>query len=123
MVIKDRKILLGKRKGAHDQGTWSFPGGHLEFNEEVFNCAIREVKEETGLKINNLRVGPYTNDFFTRDDKHYITLYVLSDWESGVPQVLEKDRCETWEWFNWDELPSPLMTPLKNLMLSGYNPG
>ena len=29
IVIKDGKILFGKRKNAHNEGSWSFPGGHL----------------------------------------------------------------------------------------------
>ena len=54
IIIKDGKVLLGKRKNAHGEGSWSFPGGHLEFNEELFDCAKREVLEETGIKIKNL---------------------------------------------------------------------
>ena len=33
-VLKDGKILMQRRKGAHGSGTWCLPGGHLEFNEE-----------------------------------------------------------------------------------------
>ncbi|MBU0929712.1 MAG: NUDIX domain-containing protein, partial [Nanoarchaeota archaeon] len=50
-IIKDNKILFGKRKGFHGSGTWCPPGGHLEFNESIEECAIREVMEETGIKI------------------------------------------------------------------------
>ena len=48
-VFKDGKILLGKRKNAHGAGTWSFPGGHIELFEELYECAYRELREETGL--------------------------------------------------------------------------
>ena len=51
IVVRDGKVLLGKRRGAHGEGSWSFPGGHLEFNELLEICAKREAKEETGLEI------------------------------------------------------------------------
>jgi 8-oxo-dGTP diphosphatase len=50
-VWKDGKFLMGKRLGSHGSGTWSIPGGHLEFDETWQQCAVREVLEETGLKI------------------------------------------------------------------------
>jgi len=45
IVIKDKKVLLGKRKNAHGAGTWAFPGGHLEFNDSIENYAKRELFE------------------------------------------------------------------------------
>ena len=51
LIFKEQKILLGKRIMSHGSGTWSPPGGHLEFRESFEECAIREVNEETGLTI------------------------------------------------------------------------
>lgn len=119
VIAKNGKVLLGKRKKSPGMGTWCFPGGHLEFGETVKEGAIRETKEETRLKIFNLKIGPYTNDIFKKDNKHYITLFVTAQ-TKGEPQVLEPDKCETWLWFDWDELPKPLFLPVKQLQESGF---
>lgn len=119
----DNTILLGKRKGAHGAQTWAPPGGHLEFKEDPVACAIRETKEETGIDIVNVKPGPCTNDFFTEENKHYITLFMLANYQSGNPQVLEPEKCEKWDWFSWLSLPEPLFLPLNNLLTSiPFNP-
>ena len=118
IVIKNQKVLLGKRKNSHGSGTWQFPGGHLEFNESIKDCARRELFEETGIKIKNIRLGPYTNDIFEKEKKHYITLFVVADYDSGVLELKEPEKCEKWDWFEWGKLPEPSFLPIKNLMAS-----
>ncbi|HDP73877.1 MAG TPA: NUDIX domain-containing protein [Candidatus Woesearchaeota archaeon] len=122
IVVKDRKVLLGKRKNAHGEGCWSFPGGHLELYEDVEECAAREVMEETGISIKNSRKAAFTNDIFEKEQKHYVTLFIVSDFASGEVFVKEPDKCEKWEWFHWDDLPEPLFIPIRNLLKQGYNP-
>lgn len=64
LILRDGKVLLGRRKGSHGAGCWSAPGGHLEFGEAVEDCALREALEETGLALSELRHGPFSNDVF-----------------------------------------------------------
>ncbi len=116
IINKDDKILLGKRRGSHGEGTWCFPGGHLEFNETPEQCAVREVKEECDLEISHITRGPWTHDVFEIENKRYITLFLLAKFKSGEPRVLEPTKCETWEWFEWSNLPQPLFVPIKNLI-------
>lgn len=122
IVIKNGKVLLGKRKGAHGSGTWAFPGGHLEFNESIEDCAKREVFEETGLSVKNIRFATITNDLFYNSNKHYVTLFVVCDHKNGTPRIKEPDKCKKWDWFYWNQFPSPLFLSLKNLLEQGFSP-
>ena len=61
-VFKDGKFVMGCRRGAHGEGSWSVPGGHLEYGETPEETAAREVMEEIGVKIKNIRFGGITND-------------------------------------------------------------
>lgn len=121
-IVKDGKVLLGKRKSAHGNGTWSPPGGHLEFGESWQECALRELAEEAGVKIKNLRFLAATNDIFEETGKHYVTIYLVADHESGEPQNLEPEKLERWEWVAWENLPEPLFLPVQNLRKLGLNP-
>ena len=120
-VIKDRKILLGKRKTKHGEGEWASPGGHLEHGETPEECAKREVFEETGLTIQNVRKATYTNHHFEEQSKHYVTLWMVSDYAAGEVELREPDKFERWEWFEWGKLPSQLFTE-RELMKTNFNP-
>lgn len=122
IILKDNRILLGKRKGNHATGTWGTPGGHLELGEEVEKSVLREIEEEAGVSVKNLRRGPYTNDIFPGSEKHYVTLWFIADYDSGEPTVKEPDKFEIWEWFEWNDLPRPLMLPIENLLKQDFDP-
>jgi len=106
MIMRDGQVLLGRRKGAHGTGTYAWCGGHLEFGETLEACAVREVREETGLVVTSLK--PLCVSNIIAYEKHYIDFEFLTEVEPGQPQVLEPDRIESWGWYNLDNLPSPL---------------
>ena len=107
MVLKDGKVLLGKRKNAHGAGEYSFPGGHLEYKESFEDCARRETREEAGIEIENVRFLRLMNlkDYAP---KHYVDIGMVADWKSGEPRIMEPDKFEDWNWYDLDNLPSPL---------------
>jgi 8-oxo-dGTP diphosphatase len=51
VIICDGKILLEKRKNEPGKGKWSIPGGLVELGEGAKETAIREVREETSLEV------------------------------------------------------------------------
>ncbi len=119
-IFRDGKFLMGKRMGSHGEGSWSVPGGHLEFGESFMDTAEREVFEETGLKIKNLRFGAVTNDYFKEENKHYVTIWMLSDYLSGEAKIMEPDKYIEQNWFDFDHLPSPLFLPWEQLLKSEF---
>lgn len=121
-IIKNRKVLLGKRRKAHGDGTWAPPGGHLEFNESPEECAKREALEETGLRIKNVRRAAFTNDCFRKEKKHYTTLFMVANYASGKLRNREPEFCGEWKWFSWDKLPKPLFLPVRNLLKQKFSP-
>lgn len=116
ILHKDGKVLLGKRKNAHGAGEWGFPGGHLEFGETYEACARREVMEEAGVTIKNLKFVTATNDIFEKENKHYVTVYISADYDAGLVRNNEPEKLEKWEWFSPAKLPTPLFTPIRNLL-------
>ncbi len=116
LVFKEKKILLGFRKSSHGAGAWQFPGGHLEFKETLEACASREVAEEVGIQIKNIHCGPYTNDIFEEEGKHYITLFMIAEFDIGEVTINEPTKSERWDWFDLNQLPSPLFLPVRNLL-------
>jgi 8-oxo-dGTP diphosphatase len=120
IVLRQGLVLLGQRKGSHGSGTWALPGGHLEFGETVEDCAAREVREESGLGIQSVVAGPYSNDLF--EGRHYVTLFVVAHGPEGEPRVLEPEKCAQWLWCRWSELPQPLFQPLASIRNAGYVP-
>jgi 8-oxo-dGTP diphosphatase len=113
-------FLVGKRKGSHGNGTWAFPGGHLEYGESIIDCAKRELLEETGVNssdILNIKEIGYTNDIFDIEKKHYITILVEVLIKDNVKIMnLEPDKCDEWRWTTVTNLPMPLFTPLENFI-------
>lgn len=122
VVLKEGRVLLQKRVNAHGHGTWCFPGGHLEPGESFEECARRETLEESGVEISSPRFVTVTNDIFEEERKHYITVYMLAEWESGEPMIQEPGKTVRWEWHPWDKLPEPLFIPLQNLVKQGFDP-
>lgn len=122
LLLRATQVLLGRRRGAHGAGTWAAPGGHLAFGETAEDCARREVFEETGLTLAELRAGPYVGNLFESVGRHYVTLFMLASPAGGEPRTMEPDKCDGWSWFDWHDLPSPLFPPLASLREQGWLP-
>ncbi|MDI6777744.1 MAG: NUDIX domain-containing protein [Patescibacteria group bacterium] len=119
------QVLLGKRIAVAEIGTWGFPGGHLKTNETIIECAKREVKEEVGDDISvevTDEVLAVRENCIAPQRIHHVTIIVKGIHKKGKPKVMEPDRCEKWEWFDLDNLPSPLFSGVEDT-LGNYKKG
>ncbi len=116
IVRRGSELLLVHRRGAHGEGTWSSPGGNLDFGEDPAVCAARESEEETGVQVDTPRFVGLTNDVFEAEDKHYITLWFEAEHVQGEAQVRAPDELSGVAWFPNDDLPEALFLPLRNFL-------
>lgn len=91
VVIKGRDVLLIRRGQAPRQGEWSIPGGRQEFGETVRETAVREVMEETGVRIAHLRLVDVVDVVPPPEERDGRTQWVLvdfrADWVDGEPRA------------------------------------
>ena len=58
---KEPKVLLIQRGNEPFKGQWAFPGGFMNMDETTEQCALRELEEETGLKVAEIQqIGAYS---------------------------------------------------------------
>lgn len=98
------KVLLIERGADPYKGCWAFPGGFLNMDETTEQCAVRELEEETGLKILGLQqIGAYSK--VDRDPRgRTITVAYLAVIESPC-EVEGQDDAAKAQWFPLDTLP------------------
>jgi 8-oxo-dGTP diphosphatase len=122
IITQEDQVLLMKRKGIHGTGTWSTPGGHLDFGETPEQCAAREAKEEVGLDVTEIRFRSITNDIFDQQGRHYITIWMNGKSTSGEPTIAAEKEVAEIGWFAWNAFPQPLFLPLENLLKENSYP-
>ena len=98
------KVLLIQRGGEPYKGCWAFPGGFMDMDETTEQCAIRELKEETGLHIKEVKqIGAYSK--VNRDPRgRTISVAYLAVIDKPA-QVRGLDDAAKAEWFDLSALP------------------
>ena len=120
MVFNNRnQLLLGLRNSdealadseLHEEGTWTLPGGQIEYGETFEEAGAREAKEETGIDVKNLEVFCVQTDM--NEHAHFVSVGMIARSFEGTPEVMEPDVIIEWDWFDLDKLPQNIFTPSK----------
>ena len=122
-TVSDFRILVGLRKGSHGAGQWALPGGWLEKGEEFLDCALRELREETGIapsdsdlptrgesKARAAGTLPFVANNTQMDGVHSVTVFCyvkLKDARTEA-RVEEPDKCEEWRWCSREEVSNEI---------------
>ena len=108
------QVLLIERGFDPFKGCWAFPGGFLNMDETTEQCAVRELEEETGLKVEDIiQIGAYSR--VDRDPRgRTITVAYLAI-NDAPAEVRGQDDAAKARWFPIDSLP-PLAFDHEDIM-------
>ncbi|MBR1625908.1 MAG: NUDIX hydrolase [Bacteroidales bacterium] len=100
---KELNILLVKRRNAPYKDCWAFPGGFMEMNETIEQCARRELEEETGFKAQRMEQLMCFSDVERDPRERVITVAFFA--LVRMQQVRGGDDALQAEWFKLKDIP------------------
>lgn len=111
-LIRDGKILLNRRAGTgfHD-GDYGTPGGHVEERESVTECVFREVKEELGMELGDVKLAHVMHR--NQDGHSRVDFFFLGTIFHGEPRIIEPDKCDDLSWFDLNKLPKNIIPHMR----------
>lgn len=114
----DGAILLMLRGRQPEQGHWGLPGGKVDWMETVEHAVVREVEEETGLRVAVERLLCVVDHFEPALAQHWVApVYVVRMLDAAqVAQVREPEALPELGWFTADALPAPLTTSARRAL-------
>jgi MOSC domain-containing protein YiiM len=117
VVKRGGRYLLGLRKKTERGAwTWSTPGGSVAPTETVLACAVRELREEMGLRTERARVIFQIRNRL-EDGRQWQSVFVAVDVAGDAePELRESQKCGGWGWFEHRALPSPLFAPVAAML-------
>ena len=103
IVIEDGAVLLTQRGGSMRAGLWDLPGGFVEYDEDLRDALVREMREETGLTIEIGRVFDVRSNFLDDAQRHTVGVWFLARRVGGT--LGAADDVVDARFFHLDALP------------------
>jgi 8-oxo-dGTP diphosphatase len=118
IIVQDDSLLLVKRAHPPKIGWWCFPAGFMEWNEHPSDTAVREVEEETGLKV---KLTSFFEVYSGNDDPraNAILLLYLADVIGGT--LRPDDDAQEARFFPFDDLPEKIAFESHHRALADYD--
>lgn len=88
-------MITQRRQGSHAALLWEFPGGKLEYGENPPDCLARELHEELGIVVKDLRLYDVVSHVYAAIASHVVLLVYTGQLAAGLPQPIE---CESLAW-------------------------
>jgi len=100
---KNNQVLLIYKKRGFGQGLWNGAGGKVETGESIETSVIREVEEETGLKVSKLQTKGCLEFVWPEipNNNNLCHLFTVEEFEGDF---IESEECRP-QWFNLDQIP------------------
>ena len=90
-IFRDGKVLLVRRARSPAKGFYSLPGGRVEFGESLHGALLREVDEETGLKVDILGLAGWRELLPSAGGGgHYLIMSFAAHWTANEPRLNEE---------------------------------
>lgn len=106
--LKEGKVLMVFRKTNPQKGYWAFPGGYLDWDETIEECAVREFEEESGFKVKKVKfLGVYSNPNRDLDGRQNVNHCFYGEVVKEIGSI-DDFEIEKVKWFNLNKLPQKI---------------
>ena len=129
VVIRAKGLIINSKNEislGYSHGTYQFPGGHLEENESLDECLVREIKEETGIELKEYNMKPfyktvyYTKNYYNsgKNRKNEIYFYIIKTDEAVN---MANSNLDDWEKSGNYEIRVVPLNEVENILNSTIN--
>ncbi|HNT75676.1 MAG TPA: NUDIX domain-containing protein [Anaerolineae bacterium] len=102
IIVDDQgRLFLAQRgpQAKNERGLWEFPGGAVEFGEQLADALRREIREEYGVEIAVGALLDVVDHILPAEGQHWVSPTFLCRITAGTPTICEPGKCTEIGWF------------------------